>query len=142
MKRAAAALAAALVPLSAVVVSPAATADSPRFALADYRGAHYTKKAEAFLTCVALRESSGRWRADGPYGSGAFQFVQSSWDVYARRAGYPEWVGVRPYKAPKYVQTEVGYVAVNPHPKRPGLEGKHHWSPRHALTVGKQIAGC
>ena len=112
------------------------------FELPDYRGSHHTPKAEEFLTCVALRESSGRWRANGRYGSGAFQFTQGSWDTYAERAGYPEWVGVRPYKAPAYVQTEVAYVAVNPYPKRPGLEGKHHWSPAHALTIGKRIKAC
>ena len=112
------------------------------FELPDYRGSHHTQAAEQFLTCVALRESSGRWRADGPYGSGAFQFIQSSWNTYARKAGYPEWVGVRPYKAPAYVQTEIAYVAVNPYPKQRGLEGRHHWSPRHALTIGKRIEAC
>lgn len=119
-----------------------APAAASAFELPDYRGSHHTAKAEAFLTCVALRESSGRWRANGRYGSGAFQFVQSTWDHYADRAGYPEWVGVRPYKAPAYVQTEVAYVAVNPYPKKPGLEGRGHWSPRHALTIGKRIKDC
>jgi hypothetical protein len=112
------------------------------FELPDYRGSHYTAAGDKFLTCVALRESSGRWAADGPYGSGAFQMVQGTWDHYAARAGYPEWVGKRAAKAPPYVQTEVAFVMVNPYPKRKGLEGAHHWSPRHALTVGKTIRDC
>lgn len=114
----------------------------PEFDLPEYRGSHYTKTAEEFLTCAALRESSGRWRADGPWGSGAFQIIGSTWDYYAKRAGYPEWVGKRAAKAPAYVQTEVAYVMVNPYPKRRGLEGKHHWSPAHALTIGKRIEAC
>jgi hypothetical protein len=112
------------------------------FELPEYRGSHYTAAGEKFLTCVALRESSGRWAADGPYGSGAFQMVQRTWDHYAARAGYPEWIGKRAAKAPAYVQTEVAFVMVNPFPKRKGLEGAHHWSPVHALTVGKRIKDC
>lgn len=112
------------------------------FNLPDYRGSHYTPAAADFLECVALRESSGRWTADGRYGSGAFQMVQTTWDHYAKRAGYPEWIGKRAAKAPPYVQTEVAFVMVNPHPKRKGLEGAHHWSPSHALTIGKRIEDC
>jgi len=133
----------ATITLAAAVVwgsaTPAAGAD---FELADYRGAHYTPAAKAFLECAALRESSGRWRADGPYGSGAFQIIGRTWAHYATLAGYPEWAGKRAATAPPYVQTEVAYVMVNPHPKRKGLEGRHHWSPRHALTIGKRIEAC
>ena len=43
-------------------------AAGPSFDLPDYRGSHYTPAAAEFLTCVAERESSGRWKADGPYG--------------------------------------------------------------------------
>ena len=114
--------------------------------LPEYRGAHYTPRAERFLECVAARESSwprkGSWTADGPYGSGAYQFTGRTWDVYAERAGYPEWVGERAASAPPYVQTEVAYVALNPYPRQRGLEGAHHWSPEHALTIGKTVRGC
>ena len=127
--------------LEAVALA-AVLAKGPDFELPAYRGSHYTKTAQEFLTCAALRESSGRWRADGPFGSGAFQIIGSTWDHYAKQAGYPEWVGTRAYKAPAYVQTEVAYVMVNPYPKRRGLEGRHHWSPRHALTIGKRIEAC
>lgn len=108
----------------------------------EYRGYHYSKKAEQFLTCVAERESSFRWRADGPYGSGIVQWIQPTWDTYAERAGYPEWVGVRPYKAPKYVQWSTAFVMLDPYPKKKGLEGRHHWSSRHALSIGKKIKDC
>ena len=109
----------------------------------EYRGAHYTKKAEQFLTCVAERESNFRWQADGPYGSGIVQTIGVTWDHYAKRAGYPEWVGVRPAKAPKYVQWEIAFVMVNPYPKKPGLEGRHHWSTDHTFNLlGKRGKEC
>lgn len=117
-------------------------ARGPEFELPAYRGQHYTPAAERFLTCVALRESSGRWRADGRFGSGAFQIIGTTWNHYAKAAGYPEWVGRRAYQAPAYVQTHVAYVMVNPKPNRKGLHGRHHWSPRHALTIGKTVRDC
>ena len=133
----------ALITLAAGVVWGSATpAAGANFELPDYRGAHYTPAAESFLQCAAMRESSGRWRADGPHGSGAWQIIQPTWNHYADLAGYPEWVGQRAATAPPYVQTEVAYLMVNPHPKRKGLEGRHHWHPRHALTVGKRIEAC
>ena len=108
---------------------PATGAELPD---SQYVGSHYVKKAEPFRKCVMKRESGGSYKADGSTGSGVYQFIQSTWDVYAQRAGYPEWVGVRPYKAPRYVQDEVFWIAVNPYSKRPGLEGRHHWSAAHA----------
>ena len=119
-----------------------AAGPTDEFTLPEYRGSHYTEKAEEFLTRAALRESSGRWKADGPWGSGAFQIIGSTWDHYAELAGYPEWVGKRPAEAPSYVQTEVAYVMVNPFPKKPGLEGAFHWSPKWARTVGKNVKDC
>jgi hypothetical protein len=107
-----------------------------------YDGPHFTKRAEAFLTCAALRESGGNWTSDGPYGSGAWQIIQPTWDFYAAAAGFPQWVGKRAAKAPPSVQTAVAYVIVNPLPQKPGLEGKHHWHPRHALTVGAVVRSC
>ncbi len=112
------------------------------FQIPDYDGPHYTKRAEQFLRCAALRESSGSFTADGPYGSGAWQVIQPTWDYYAKAAGFPQWVGKRAAKAPASVQTAVAYFIVNPLPNKPGLEGKHHWSPRHALTVGKVVEDC
>ena len=114
--------------------------------LPEYRGDHYTRRAERYLECVASRESSwprkSSWDADGPTGSGAFQIIGRTWDYYAERAGFPEWIGIRPANAPPYIQTHIAYVMVNPFPERKGLHGKHHWSPKHALTVGKRIEAC
>lgn len=97
-----------------------------------YRGYHYEAQFEPVRKCLIWRESRGRKSADGSGGSGLYQFIQSTWDTQAVRAGYPEWVGVRPYKAPRYVQDEVFWVTVNPKPKLKGLHGKHHWSVEHA----------
>ena len=107
--------------------------------LPEYRGSHYTPRAERVLECLAQRESGwprkGSWVSDGPYGSGAFQFIATTWKIYATRAGYPEWADLRAHKAPPYVQTEVAYVAMNPFPKKPGLEGLHHWSTDHTFKL-------
>lgn len=119
-----------------------AAAPSGDFDMPAYHGPHYTPKAEAFLKCAALRESSGRFTADGRFGSGAWQFTQPTWDHYAEMAGFGQYVGKRAATAPPWVQTVVAYVTVNPLPDKPGLEGRHHWSPRHALTIGKRIEAC
>ena len=107
--------------------------------LPEYRGSHYTPRAERVLECLAQRESGwprkGSWVSDGPYCSGAFQFIATTWKIYATRAGYPEWADLRAHKAPPYVQTEVAYVAMNPFPKKPGLEGLHHWSTDHTFEL-------
>ena len=107
-----------------------------------YRGYHYEEKWEPVRKCIFWRESSGRYKADGPYGSGIAQWIQSTWDVYADRAGYPEYVGVRPFKVPSYVQEDVFWFMINPFPKKPALHGYHHWEAAHALTIGKKIGEC
>ena len=107
-----------------------------------YRGSHYSPRHEPYRKCVMARESGGNYKANGPYGSGAYQFIQSTWNVYAERARKPEWVGVRPYLAPPTVQDEIFWLAANPKPKVKGLEGKHHWSVKWALTIGKKVRDC
>lgn len=107
-----------------------------------YRGFHYEKKWEPFRLCVASRESGGNYKVDGPWGSGAYQFVQSSWNEAMKRANMPEWIGVRPHKAPPYVQDEAFWVMANPYPKRKGLHGKHHWSSAHAAKFGFKTFDC
>lgn len=107
-----------------------------------YRGDHYVPAAEGFRKCVMWRESYGRYGADGRYGSGAYQFVQSTWRQYAQAAGVGEWANVRPARAPRYVQDKVFWFALNPLPRKRGLEGRHHWDPKHALTIGKTVRDC
>jgi len=108
-----------------------------------YIGWHYEKRWEGYRKCVMARESGGNYKANGRYGSGAFQFIQSTWDSAMRQANKPEWIGVRPHKAPPYVQDEAFWVMANPYPKRKGLHGKHHWSPRWAEeTLGVKVKDC
>ena len=101
-----------------------------------YTGRWYVPEAEPFRKCVMWRESSGRYRADGRYGSGAYQFIQSTWDHYAELAGAGEWVGIRPYKAPQEVQDRVFWRTYWKG------KGKHHWSAAHALTIGAKVRDC
>ena len=101
-----------------------------------YTGPWYVPEAEPFRKCVMARESSGNYRADGRYGSGAYQFIQSTWDHYAELAGHAEYVGVRPYKAPIYVQDAVFWRTFWKG------KGRHHWSAIHAETIGKKIKQC
>ena len=107
-----------------------------------YRGFHYERKYEGFRKCVMSRESSGNYKVDGRWGSGAYQFIQSSWDTAMKRANMPEWIGVRPHKAPPYVQDHGFWVMANPYPKQKGLRGKHHWSSAHAASFGFRTFDC
>lgn len=100
-----------------------------------YRGWHYNPKYEDFRKCVYARESGGNFKANGTGGSGAAQFIQSTWDTYVVKVD-PGYVGVRPHKAPPYLQEEVFWLVLNPYAKKPGMEGKHHWSASHAHKAG------
>jgi len=126
--------------------TPAAAQEPPkRFQLQACTGPcepYYTKKAERFLRCVAWRESSGRWTADGRYGSGAFQMVGSTSRSYAKKLGLDWYANHRAAEWPPGVQTAVAYAIVNAIPDKPGLEGAHHWSPSHAATIGASTYDC
>lgn len=55
----------------------------------------------AFLACTRQLESGGNYAivsADGLY-HGAYQFLQSTWDATAGRAGRPDLIGVDPATA-------------------------------------------
>ena len=126
--------------ISAVIVM------SAKSELPEYRGAHYSRSAETFLECVAKKESGwphkSSWRSDGPHGSGAFQMIFATSKRAALAINVPEWAEKRAHLWPAYVQTEAAYWLVNPFPKKPGLEGKHHWDPKHALTMGWVVKDC
>ena len=142
--------------LAALLLVPAAAPDEPQYRnpakpsknaaeLRDsgYRGYHYERRWESYRKCIMVRESGGNYKADGPYGSGAYQFIQKTWDIYVERANMPEWAGVRPYLAPPTVQDEVFWLAANPKPKKKGLHGRHHWSSGHALQLlGAKVRDC
>ena len=118
------------------------TKNATKLSNSQYRGFHYEKRWESYRKCVMARESGGNYKADGNTGSGAYQFIQSTWDTAAERANKPEWVGVRPHKAPPYVQDEAFWVMVNPYPKKAALHGRHHWSAAHAATIGAKVRDC
>ena len=101
-----------------------------------YRGFHYEEEWEPVRKCIIWRESRGKLRVEAPGGSGLYQFIGSTWDAYVDRAGYPEWKGVRPAQAPRYVQDEMFWFVINPKPKLGGLHGRHHWSASHAHGAG------
>jgi hypothetical protein len=100
-----------------------------------YRGWHYEKKWEPFRKCILVRESGSNFKSDGSGGSGAYQFIQSTWDHHVAKVD-PGYVGVRPHKAPPYLQEEMFWVVVNPTPRKPGLGGRFHWSASHAHGAG------
>lgn len=107
-----------------------------------YRGWHYEKRWETYRRCVMARESGGNYKANSTYGSGAYQFIQSTWDVAMDASNHPEWIGVRPHKAPPYIQDEAFWITANPFPKKKALHGRHHWSAAHALTIGATVKDC
>jgi len=60
-----------------------------------------TPALSQFLACTRERESHGDYgvvSADGQY-HGAYQFLQSTWNNTANRAGHPDLVGVDPASA-------------------------------------------
>jgi hypothetical protein len=140
---------------AAIAVAPAAandrydyknpanpTKNASKLKDSQYRGWHYEKRWEGYRKCVMARESGGNYKANGRYGSGAYQFIQSTWDSAMKQAEKPEWVGVRPHKAPPYVQDEAFWAKANPYPKKAALHGRNHWSAAHALTIGAVVKDC
>ena len=101
-----------------------------------YTGPWYVAEAEPFRKCVIWRESRNNPKADGPYGSGLYQFIQPTWSHYATLAGLEEWADTRAYKAPRTVQDAVFWRTYWKG------KGKHHWSSIHALTIGVRIKDC
>ncbi len=66
---------------------------------------------DPFLSCVRRRESSGNYGAVNPSGPylGAYQFLQSTWNVTASHAGRPDLVGVPANTASQYDQDEMAW---------------------------------
>ena len=107
-----------------------------------YRGWHYEARWESYRKCVMARESGANYKSNGRTGSGAYQFIQSTWDTAMEQAGMPEWIGVRPHLAPPAYQDEAFWITVNPFPKKAALHGRHHWSAAHAATIGAKVRDC
>jgi hypothetical protein len=67
---------------------------------------------DPFLACVRQRESSGNYGAVNPAGPylGAYQFLQSTWNVTASHAGRSDLVGVPANVASAYDQDEMAWA--------------------------------
>jgi hypothetical protein len=67
---------------------------------------------DPFLSCVRQRESGGNYGAVNPSGPylGAYQFLQSTWNVTATHAGRSNLVGVPPNVASPYDQDEMAWA--------------------------------
>jgi hypothetical protein len=67
---------------------------------------------EAFLACTRSRETGGRYSAVNPSGPfyGAYQFLQTTWNITANHAGRLELVGVRPSVASEYDQDDMAWT--------------------------------
>ena len=99
-----------------------------------YQGKWYVPRLEPFRKCVYARESGANFKSVGLQ-SGIAQWTQATWNHYVDLVD-PSYVGVRPHMAPPYLQEKVFWRTLN------RGKGKNHWSPRHALTIGKTIKGC
>jgi transposase-like protein len=105
-------------------VNPGGTGDAPPSAPIDYvptNGAH-PQHAHPALICIRRRESDrgdanhnglhdagyGAYNPAGPY-LGAYQFLQSTWNGTANRAGRPELIGVPPNQASVYDQDDMAW---------------------------------
>jgi hypothetical protein len=62
---------------------------------------HRSSSAGGVLACIKHRESRGQYGAvnSSSGAAGAYQFMPSTWDSTARRAGRPDLVGVHPANA-------------------------------------------
>src|SRR5215207_4841849 len=67
---------------------------------------------DPFLSCVRQRESGGNYGAVNPSGPylGAYQFLQSTWNVTATHAGRGDLVGVPANLASAYDQDEMAWA--------------------------------
>ena len=83
-------------------------------------GAHHN---DPFLTCTRQRESGGNYRVDSPGGQyhGAYQFLQSTWNLAANHSGRGDLVGLDPRRASAYDQDEMALTLYQ-------WEGKRPWS--------------
>jgi hypothetical protein len=76
-----------------------------------------------YLTCVVQAESGGNYQAVSPNGlyRGAFQFLQSTWNMAALAANRPDLVGVPPNEASKADQDTLAIVLFTLDGERPWL---------------------
>jgi len=78
---------------------------------------------DPYLTCVRRSESSDNYQAFNPGGPayGAYQFLQSTWNLAANHSGRGDLVGLDPRRASAYDQDEMALTLYQ-------WEGKRPWS--------------
>jgi peptidoglycan hydrolase CwlO-like protein len=78
---------------------------------------------DPYLTCVRRHESSDNYQAYNPGGPayGAYQFLQSTWNLATNHAGRGDLVGTDPRRASAYDQDEMAWTLYQ-------WEGKRPWS--------------
>lgn len=75
-------------------------------------GGVHPRHDDPFLVCTRSRESGGDYSVvspDGPF-YGAYQFLQSTWNITANHAGRPELAGVRPSATSEYDQDDMAWA--------------------------------
>jgi peptidoglycan hydrolase CwlO-like protein len=89
--------------------APSAPAPPPAYSGTPGSSPHHD---DPYLTCVRQRESGGNYGAVNPAGPylGAYQFLQSTWNVTASHAGRSDLVGVPPNVASPYDQDEMAWA--------------------------------
>jgi len=105
---------AASAPSPTTTTAPAPSAPSAPTPPSNYSGTpgvspHHD---DPFLSCVRQRESGGNYSVVNPAGPylGAYQFLQSTWNVSAAHAGRSDLVGVPANQASPYDQDEVAWA--------------------------------
>jgi peptidoglycan hydrolase CwlO-like protein len=76
---------------------------------------------DPYLTCVRHYESTDNYQAYNPGGPayGAYQFLQSTWNLAANHAGRGDLVGLDPRRASQYDQDEMAWTTYQWQGKRP-----------------------
>lgn len=82
------------------------------------------RPGEKYRDCILHRESRHNYRSRSSAGQGGYQFIQSTWNVTAKRAHRLDLVGVRPDRASRADQDAMYFSAW-----RQG-NGKFYWSAR------------
>lgn len=79
---------------------------------------------EKYQECILHRESRHNYRSRSSAGQGGYQFVQSTWNITAKRAHRLDLVGVRPDRASRADQDAMYFSAWA------AGNGKFYWSSR------------
>lgn len=93
-------------------VNPTRPGGAPPAAPPDYlpTPGEHPRHNDPFLVCTRAHEGQyTSYNPAGPY-MGAYQFLQSTWNSSANRAGRPELIGVPPHTASPYDQDDVAWA--------------------------------